>query len=56
MSADPEVVYVPTYDPALVYGPPAVTISTPLIQFSVGLGVGGWLFTDCDWVHRDIYY
>jgi hypothetical protein len=56
--ADPEVVYVPTYDPWLVYGPPLVAwpgwywypglyVAGPGIAFGLGFGIGffggfGW--------------
>lgn len=56
--ANPEVVYVPAYDPWLVYGPPVVAwpgwypypglfVATPGLVFGVGFGIGflggfGW--------------
>src|SRR5260370_33520827 len=56
--ADPEVVYVPAYDPWLVYGPPlavwpgwypvpGIFIGGPAIEFGIGFGIGyfggfGW--------------
>jgi hypothetical protein len=43
--AQPEVIYVPAYDPDAVYvegGPP--------LAFGVGCPVGAWLGYECDWV------
>jgi hypothetical protein len=50
--ADPQIIYVPVYDPTVVYyqqpfGPPFVT-------FGFGFGVGWWLNCDFDWGHRNI--
>lgn len=41
--ADPEVIYVPTYDPAICY-----QRREPL-RFSVGFHIGNWLNLDADW-------
>jgi hypothetical protein len=50
--ADPQVIYVPTYDPAYVWGPPVGGYYPPLIYpaygwgwypgFNIGLCFGGW--------------
>jgi hypothetical protein len=50
--ADPQVIYVPTYDPAYVWGPPVYGYYPPLLYpdfgfgfwpgFDIGLCFGGW--------------
>ena len=62
--ANPEVVYVPAYDPWTVYGPPLavypgwadVFVGPPGISFGIGLGIGwfgsygwGWHHWHADW-------
>ncbi|HUR59372.1 MAG TPA: DUF3300 domain-containing protein [Opitutaceae bacterium] len=51
--AEPDVIYVPYYDPAIVYVDRPVYVShvRPLITFGVGCRVGSWLAYDFDW-HR----
>jgi hypothetical protein len=65
----PEVVYVPQYNPQLVYGyaPPSyyyptiysypyfTAVVAPVITFGVGLAIGGFLWGDCDWHHHHVY-
>ncbi len=67
-SADPEVVYVPSYNPSVVYGswaypgyppyyypPPAYYYpGGALLSFGIGVAVGGALWGDLDWGHGDI--
>ena len=67
-SADPEVVYVPSYNPSVVYGgwaypsyppyyyppPPYYYPGGALISFGIGMAVGGALWGDLDWGHSDI--
>jgi uncharacterized membrane protein YgcG len=65
--ADPQVVYVPTYNPTVVYGawpypsyppysyyPPGYVAATSLLSFGVGMAVGSALWGDCDWGHGDV--
>lgn len=66
--ADPQVVYVPSYNPSVVYGtwaypsyppyyypPPAYYYpGAALFSFGVGVAVGGALWGDLDWGHGDI--
>jgi uncharacterized membrane protein YgcG len=60
--ADPQVVYVPTYNPTVVYGawpypsyppysyyPPGYVAATSVISFGVGMAVGAALWGGCDW-------
>jgi len=48
--ADPQVIYVPTYDPAYVWGPPAYGYYPPLYYptygfgFGFGIPIGGFFF------------
>jgi hypothetical protein len=60
-SADPQVMYVPTYDPGVVYGtwpypsyppyswyPPGYVASN-LVSFGVGVAVGAAIWGNCNW-------
>lgn len=52
--AEPEVIYLPRYDPQRVY-----VESLPaygLITFGVGFTIGAWLNRDFDWRQQRIYY
>jgi uncharacterized membrane protein YgcG len=69
-SASPQVVYVPTYNPTVVYGawpypayppayyyPPGYVAGTALFSFGVGMAVGaawGYAWGDCDWHGGDV--
>jgi hypothetical protein len=66
-SAEPEVVYVPTYSSTVVYGsswgypsyyyPPMYPYYPPgygLISFGVGMAIGGAIWGDCNWGGNDI--
>lgn len=54
--AQPDVIYVPRYDPEIIYVErPVYVDSYPWITFGIGFGVGGWLAYDCDWHHRTIW-
>jgi hypothetical protein len=66
-SADPEVVYVPSYNPTVAYGawpypsyppyypyPPGYVWGASMISFGVGMAVGGALWGDCDWGGGDV--
>ena len=70
--ADPDVVYVPEYDPEMVYGYPVPLwpgfdpwwgAPGPYISFGVGFGIGaflgfgwGWHGWGCDWFHHGLVY
>jgi len=65
--ADPQVVYVPTYNPTVVYGvwpyaayppyyyyPPYYAPGAAFFSFSIGVAVGASLWGGCNWGHSDI--
>jgi len=54
--AQPNIIYIPTYDPEIVYVQRPVYVSRPLISFSIGYAMGHWLAYDCDWNRRTICY
>ena len=70
--ADPNVVYVPDYDPELIYGYPVGLwpgfypwwgVGGPYLSFGVGFGIGpffgfgwGWHGWGLDWYHRGLLY
>ena len=70
--ANPEIVYVPDYDPELVYGYPVPLwpgfypwwgVFGPYISFGIGFGIGpffgfgwGWHAWGFDWFHRGLLY
>lgn len=57
--AQPTVVYVPTYDPAIVYFQPVFVVAKHHARywsFGIGFPIGAWLNYDCDWYGRRIYY
>lgn len=60
--ADPQVVYVPTYNPTVVYGtwpypsyppysyyPPGYVAATSMLSFGIGMAAGAALWGDCNW-------
>jgi hypothetical protein len=54
--AQPQYIYVPQYDPSVVYvRGPALGIA-PLITFGLGLAIGDWLSMDFDWDHRHVIH
>jgi len=58
--AQPQVIYVPQYNPEVVYvnsGPSTgAVIAAAAISFGAGLAIGAWLNNDWDWHGRGIYY
>jgi uncharacterized membrane protein YgcG len=70
--ANPEVVYVPEYNPDLIYGYPVGVwpgfypwwgVGGPYLSFGVGFGIGpffgygwGWHGWGFDWYHRGLLY
>ena len=64
-SAQPEVVYVPTYSPSVVYGPwwyssppyymyPPSYVYPPGVAFTAGLIVGGAIWGNSNWGYGDV--
>ena len=53
----PQFIYVPTYDPDIVYvaRSPYFGGAYP-ISFGVGFVIGAWLNRDCDWGRHRVYY
>lgn len=54
--AQPEVIYVPVYDPALLFVRGASYRSGSYLSFGIGFPVGYWLAYDCDWRYRTVRY
>lgn len=52
----PRTLYVPAYDPALVFYPYPYYWAGPAISFGIGFAVGSWLIYDFDWHHHHVYY
>jgi Protein of unknown function (DUF3300) len=50
--ADPQVIYVPVYQPAQVYY--QTCYGPPFVSFGVGFAIGYWLNCDFDWHNRNI--
>lgn len=60
LPAEPEVIYVPQYDPAIVYTD-VVDLRAPLFTFSSGFAIGPWLNIGFSWgqghlFHGDSYF
>jgi uncharacterized membrane protein YgcG len=66
--ADPQIVYVPTYNPTVVYGtwpypayppyyyyPPGYAPGAALFTFAVGVAVGSALWGGCNWGGNNVY-
>jgi uncharacterized protein DUF3300 len=66
-AANPQVVYIPTYNPTAVYGawpypayppyadyPPGYVAATSLFPFGVGVAVGSALWGNCNWGRGDV--
>jgi len=55
--ASPEVVYVPAYDPALVYAyAPGEVVAASFVTFGVGLAFGAAFWGHCDWYYGGCYW
>jgi uncharacterized protein DUF3300 len=53
--AQPEYIYVPVYDPAVVFIMRA-GFHGPAIWFGTAFLIGVWLNHDCDWGHHRVFY
>jgi hypothetical protein len=54
--AQPQYVYVPQYQPSVVYYESPAPGYPPYITFGFGLLIGGWLTMDFDWGHHHVIY
>jgi hypothetical protein len=54
--AQPEYMYVPQYDPLIVYSRRWAPGMPPFINFHFRLTIGGWLGMDFDWGQHDIIH
>ena len=53
--AQPDVIYVPIYDPELVFWGREPLLGRPYLTFGLGYSIGVWLNFDCDWRHHDVW-
>ncbi len=55
---NPQIIYVPVYDPYVVYSRPfwGSAYSSRYWSFGVGFPIGSWLIYDLDWHARSVYY
>ena len=49
-------IYVPQYDPQVVYVESSPYPSYGYIDFGIGFTIGAWLNRDCDWHRHRVYY
>jgi hypothetical protein len=54
--AQPAYIYVPQYDPSVIYIQRWTPDSLPFITFGLGLVIGGWMTLDFDWGFSHIIY
>ncbi len=56
--AQTQIIYVPVYDPYVIYTRPIFSLGyySPFWSFGVGFPIGGWLSYDCNWRSRSVYY
>jgi hypothetical protein len=54
--AQPQYIYVPQYDPSVIYIQRWAPGRLPFITFGLGLVIGGWLTMDFDWGHHNVIY
>ena len=52
----PHMLYVPVYDPELVFALHSGSHVGPVISFGLGFALGSWLIYDCDWRRHHVYY
>ena len=54
LPADPQMIYVPVYQPNVVYYQPW-SDGSPFVTFGVGFYAGDWLNLDFDWHHHRLF-
>jgi hypothetical protein len=54
----PQIIYVPTYDPFFVYSRPLFSVGyrSPFWSFGIGFPIGSWLIYDVNWGLGSVYY
>lgn len=53
--ARPDYIYIPSYDPDVVYVSPRRSSNQNLLSFGLGLIIGSWLNNDTDWRRHRVY-
>lgn len=54
--AEPTVIYVPRYDPEILYYERSYAYyPRSVVWFGIGYGIGSWLNYDCDWGRRTVW-
>ncbi len=51
---NPEIIYVPVYQPEIVYVQPPPAPGSFRISFGIGFTIGAWLNHDCDWHDHNV--
>jgi len=54
--AQPQFLYVPAYDPAIVYFRHGGWYAGAAITFGAAFAIGAWLNHDCDWREHRVFY
>ena len=54
--AQPQYLFVPVYDPMIVYVQRPTRSNPPFITFGPPCGIGEWLVMDFDWSHSHVIY
>src|SRR5688572_28503479 len=53
--AQPDIIYVPHYEPEVVFVDRPIYYGRPFLTFGTGVAVGSWLAFDCDWRRHSIW-
>ncbi|HUB67667.1 MAG TPA: DUF3300 domain-containing protein [Candidatus Methylacidiphilales bacterium] len=56
MPADSQVIYVPQYQPSVVYVQQPPSVAASLITFGAGFALGYWIRNEVNWYNRGVYY
>lgn len=54
--AQPQYIYVPSYDPSVVYVDRWYSGEPYFVTFGLGFVIGSWLIMDFDWPHHHVIY
>src|SRR5262249_11756865 len=52
--SNPQVVYVPSYPPAVYYPPPAYDPFVSMVSFGLAVGFSAAVWNNCNWGHGDV--